>query len=446
MLLRLLFPVVKEEKSVAVKRAFASACAIVLKHASLLQAQKLIEETASLHTGDRNDQISCAILLKSYSSMASDVVSGYHAAMVPVIFVSRFEDEKYISGLFEELWEENTSGEQVTLQLYLGEIVSLISESIASSSWASKRKSAQAICKLCEVLGESMSSYHQVLLQSLMKEVPGRLWEGKDAVLYALGSLSASCHKAISAGDPASPNAILSLVSSACTKKAKKYREAAFSCLEQVIKAFSLPEFFNMVFPLLFDMSNLAVVRKAGQATLASDAAKTESDEIEDISVPHEKILDCMTSCIRVAHINDIVEQQNNLVHVFITSLSPGSQWTVKISAFSSIKELCSRLNKVLDDSQGTSLHASLTSLALELFHSVSPEIVQCLSTVKISQVHIAASECLMEITNLIRNLPSMHWMDIRFKDELLHQLEVEKNVEAKSLLRKCIEIIENLK
>lgn len=93
MLLKLLFPVVKEERSVAVKRAFASACAIVLKHASLLQAQKLIEETAALHAGDRNDQISCSILLKSYSSMASDVVSGYHAAMVPVIFVSRSESE-----------------------------------------------------------------------------------------------------------------------------------------------------------------------------------------------------------------------------------------------------------------------------------------------------------------------------------------------------------------
>lgn len=91
MLLRLLFPVVKEEKSVAAKRAFASACAIILKHATPLQAENLIEETVALHTGDRNDQMSCAILLKSYSSMASDVVSGYHAAIVPVIFVSRSE-------------------------------------------------------------------------------------------------------------------------------------------------------------------------------------------------------------------------------------------------------------------------------------------------------------------------------------------------------------------
>jgi hypothetical protein len=91
MLLRLLFPVVKEDKSVAAKRSFANACALVLKHATPLQAEKLIEETAALHTGDRNDQMSCAILLKSYSSMASDVVSGYHAVLVPVIFVSRSE-------------------------------------------------------------------------------------------------------------------------------------------------------------------------------------------------------------------------------------------------------------------------------------------------------------------------------------------------------------------
>jgi hypothetical protein len=38
-------------------------------------------------------------------------------------------------------------------------------------------QSAQAICKLSEVLGDSLSSHQEVLLQSLMKEIPGRLWE-----------------------------------------------------------------------------------------------------------------------------------------------------------------------------------------------------------------------------------------------------------------------------
>ncbi|XP_024047567.1 proteasome-associated protein ECM29 homolog isoform X4 [Citrus clementina] len=424
MLLRLLFPVVKEEKSAAAKRAFASACASVLKYAAPSQAQKLIEETAALHIDDKNSQISCAILLKSYSSVASDVLSGYHAVIVPVIFISRFEDDKYVSDLFEELWEENTSGDRVTLQLYLGEIVSLICEGIASSSWSSKRKSAKAICKLGEILGESLSNYHHVLLESILKEVPGRLWEGKDALLYAIGSISTSCHKAISAEDPTTPFAIVDMVSSACRKKIKKYREAAFSCLEQVIKAFRDPKFFNIIFPLLFEMCGSTALNKSGQVPLSSDASKEESAD-ESVSAPLDKVLDCVLSCIHVAHVNDIIEQEKNLVQLFMISLSPGFPWTVKMSAFSSIKELCSRLQKTLDDSAGTSPHAGISSL--------------------IQEVHISASECLLEIFKLFRQISSVYSSNIGIKGELVHQCEMEKNMEAKSLLKKCIDILENL-
>lgn len=90
MLLKLLFSAVLEEKSYAAKKAFASSCATVLKYASLSQAQKLIEDTASLHSGGKNDQLSGAILIKSYLSNAADVLSGYNTVVIPVIFSSRY--------------------------------------------------------------------------------------------------------------------------------------------------------------------------------------------------------------------------------------------------------------------------------------------------------------------------------------------------------------------
>ncbi|XP_012485286.1 uncharacterized protein LOC105799328 isoform X1 [Gossypium raimondii] len=443
MLLRSLFPVVKEEKSTAAKRAFAGALAIVLKHSTPSQAQKLIEDTAALHAGDRNAQISCVYLLKSYSSIASDVLSGYNTVIIPVIFTSRFEDDKHVSGLFEELWEESTSGDRITLQLYMGEIVSLICDSIASSSWASKRKSAKAICKLSEVLGDSLSSYH-VLLTSLMKEIPGRLWEGKETLLDAISALSVSNHKAISMEDPALPGTILSLVSSACTKKVKKYREAAFSCLEQVIKSFGNPEFFCLVFPMLFDMCNLTSPNTTGRAPLASDTTKAESDDAEDVSIPVDKLMNCITSCIRVASVTDLVENKKKLMDVFSISLSPGFQWTVKMSAFSSVKELCSRLQSNLNDFQGTSLHAHTTAFIHELFSSVSPKLVECISTIKISQVHIAASECLLEIAQLGRYISATNWRDIGLEGEVVQLIEKEKNEQARSTLKKCIDNLQN--
>ncbi|TYI10267.1 hypothetical protein ES332_A09G131000v1 [Gossypium tomentosum] len=443
MLLRSLFPVVKEEKSTAAKRAFAGALASVLKHSTPSQAQKLIEDTAALHTGDRNAQISCVYLLKSYSSIASDVLSGYNTVILPVIFTSRFEDDKHVSGLFEELWEESTSGDRVTLQLYMGEIVSLICDSIASSSWASKRKSAKAICKLGEVLGDSLSSYH-VLLTSLMKEIPGRLWEGKETLLDAISALSVYNHKAISMEDPALPGTILSLVSSACTKKVKRYREAAFNCLEQVIKSFGNPEFFCLVFPMLFDMCNLTSPNKTGRAPLASDTTKAESDDAEDVSIPVDKLMNCITSCIRVASVTDLVENKKKLMDVFSISLSPGFQWTVKMSAFSSVKELCSRLQSNLNDFQGTSLHARTTAFIHELFSSVSPKLVESISTIKISQVHIAASECLLEIAQLGRYISATNWRDIGLEGEVVQLIEKEKNEQARSTLKKCIDNLQN--
>ncbi|XP_011080457.1 proteasome-associated protein ECM29 homolog [Sesamum indicum] len=443
-LLKLLLPVVKDERSASSKRAFANACAMVLKFAAPSQAQKLIEDTANLHSGDRNDQIACAILLKSYASTAADTLNGYHAVIVPVIFVSRFEDDKIISGLYQELWEENMSSERITLHLYLGEIVTLINEGITSSSWASKKKASQAICKLSEVLGESLSSHHNVLLMSLMKELPGRLWEGKEVLLNALSALCTSCHETISALNPDAPSAILSLVSSACTKKAQKYREAAFCCLEQVIKAFNNPEFFNMVFPSLLEMGKSLAPTMSGQISSATDDKADEPGSSP--AALHDKILSCVTACIHVARIRDILEQQKNFIDFYLFSFSPSFSWTVKMSVFSSIKELCLKLHSSANNLQDSSTHTSITAFVHELFCTLTPELLKSLRTVKIGQVHIAAAECLLELTNQYTASPPAQWTELSFMTELLDLCEVEKSEQAKSLLKKSYDILHRLK
>ncbi|XP_010474525.1 PREDICTED: proteasome-associated protein ECM29 homolog [Camelina sativa] len=445
MLLRLLFPVAKEEKSSAAKRAFSSACGIVLKYSSPSQAQSLIEETAALHSGDRSSQIACASLFKSFSSTASDIMSSHQSAIVPAIFISRFEDEKQISSLFEEVWEDITSGERVTLQLFLQEIVNHICESITSSSWASKKKSGKAICKLTEVLGDSLSPHHKRLLQCLVNEIPGRLWEGKDALLDALGALSVACHEAITKEDPTTPTTILSLICSACKKKVKKYRESAFSCLEKVIIAFGDPEFFHAVFPMLYEMCSTAAVKTSTQVQPASDAVKTESENGEDGHVPLEKIMECVKSCIQVATIDDILSQKADLIHVLLISLSPGFLWTVKMSGISCVGKLSSKFQSLWNDSMDDLLPSDATKFVHELYHSLVPKLLECIHTVKIAQFHVAASTCLLELIELYSMVSSFHPVEVDFKAEIVSLLELEKSEEAKSVLRKSRDAVANL-
>lgn len=93
----------------------------------------------------------------------------------------RFEDDKHISGLFEELWEENTSGDNITLQLYLGEIVSLITDSFMSSSWTSKRKVSPLRFQHCASMSQSLSlvvyviCFNFISITLFLKRLPRQL-------------------------------------------------------------------------------------------------------------------------------------------------------------------------------------------------------------------------------------------------------------------------------
>ncbi|KAF3327246.1 proteasome-associated protein ECM29 isoform X1 [Carex littledalei] len=437
-LLKTLFHAVLDEKSSSVKRAFASSCAVILKYASQAQAQKLIEDTTALHLGEKNAQVSGAVLLRAYYNNAAEVLSGYNAVIIPVTFVSRFEDDKDISALFEELWEEIPSGERITLQLYLEEVVSLLCDCMASSSWGAKRKSAKAMRKLSEVLKEMLVPHQNKLLSSLLKELPGRLWEGKDLILHAVASVCSSCHDALTEADPTTPTNVLAAVSNACTKKAKSYREAAFSCLQQVISAFKNPEFFNLVFPMLYEICKKDSAKNFSPSPVISSNAGT--DEAEDTSAPMDKVLDCFSSCFHVSSISDLLNKKEQILEVISIALSSSYNWPVKMSAFSSIKELSLKFSTIPDDSCAYS-HDGLTFVC-KVVHSVGPLVLDCIRSVKIAQVHIAASECLLEMSKLYRNVPLEHKMDVSFKDDLTFLCESEKNEQAKTLLRECISIL----
>ncbi|GKC70558.1 hypothetical protein Tco_1116441, partial [Tanacetum coccineum] len=56
--------------------------------------------------------------------------------------------------------------------------------------------------------------------------------------------------------------------------------------------------------------------------------------------------------------------------------------------------------------------------------------------------VHVAASECLQELTKLYSDLLEVPISEVPFKSELLHQWEIEKNEQAKSLMKNCIDMI----
>lgn len=66
-----------------------------------------------------------------------------------------------------------------------------------------------------------------------------------------------------------------------------------------------------------------------------------ELDSVEETSIPHNKIIDCLTSCIQVAHINDILQKQKELMHIYAAFLLPEYKWTGILDPSYFVSETC---------------------------------------------------------------------------------------------------------
>jgi proteasome component ECM29 len=355
-LLKVLFSAVKTEKSAAVKRAFANACGAVVKYAGEPQIQWLLTESVALYRSgaDKDTQIASAFILEQISLQANEVLKGHYALVLPVAFIARFDEEKDISKRFEELWEENTSG-GAALQVYMPEIVGFLKQGIASSSWSEKKKTAKATAYLAEKAGESVGGSAPVLLTDLLGELPGRLWEGKEAILESIGALALGCPKAILSASATTkapgPEVIVTAVLTACSRKKASYRIAAFSCLEAVLKAFKGHDLLEKILPVLVEECKQPPPRKV----ISDDNSVNESDEQKESTPQVEQAMACLSAALKSAALSSTSAHGHTITEMFNSTLAQGHGWQSKLSSLSTMKIFLEKLRQLSTSANRTS-------------------------------------------------------------------------------------------
>eukprot|EP00899_Mesostigma_viride_P010697 jgi/Mesvir1/19629/Mv09917-RA.4 len=203
------------ERSKAVRQAFASAIASCLPFAADSRQEKVIQETLALYhePGDADARWCSAQLIREIARGAGDVLQKYSSDVLPLAFFARQDEEAPVASLWSEVWEENSSSQAATVRLHLGEISTLCHQGLVSSSWGRKKQAAKAVKSLAEAVGtpgdassgngaggggggggESvLQPRAHELARTLLGELPGRLWDGKETLLDALGALVKAC-------------------------------------------------------------------------------------------------------------------------------------------------------------------------------------------------------------------------------------------------------------
>lgn len=94
-------------------------------------------ESLSLETlcaGDREARQLAGLLLRELVRSAADTFSAHAAAVLPLAFVARSDEDADVAALWKEVWEEGTGSGAAAVRLYIDDIVPLICDGMLNNS------------------------------------------------------------------------------------------------------------------------------------------------------------------------------------------------------------------------------------------------------------------------------------------------------------------------
>ena len=267
-LFKSLLSAAESDRSASVFAAMIAAVASVARHATEARVNQLVEDAAVSYEAvdddnhERRATLATALCLE-LSRNASDALRDHATKILPLAFVGRFDEDEKRRRRWEEVWEENASGASSTCRLYLDEILASSLKRLGSSQYQVKRQGAAALAGLAVAAPDVVAGAGKVpaILDALLKELPGRVWEGKESLLPGVADVVEKCPEA--SGAFGGETVVAALVAEASRKKSS-YREAALSALQRSLTALAPPggtketspvcDFFPVAFPLIRDV------------------------------------------------------------------------------------------------------------------------------------------------------------------------------------------------
>jgi len=124
-------------------------------------------------------------IVQAISKAANDIFMNAASSFLPFAFIGRRDTEKEVRERFDIPWQENIGGSRA-INLYLKEIVELISTHIKSPLWPIKHACCFAVAELIASMEvtDKYSDNDASLLWGLVQEaLDGKTWDGKEEVV-----------------------------------------------------------------------------------------------------------------------------------------------------------------------------------------------------------------------------------------------------------------------
>lgn len=170
------------------------------------------------------------------------LIRAHAPRLAPIAYLAaRQSDEDRARRAWTAVFDAATCETGAPLRLFAAEISEAATAWLRASDWAGKRAAALAARDAAAAAPEALAPHAGALLETLLGLLPGRVWEGKAAVLDAVGPVTRSALVRVAAADARDSlvgEAAAALARAAGRKGADAlYREAALRALSAVLDA-----------------------------------------------------------------------------------------------------------------------------------------------------------------------------------------------------------------
>lgn len=209
------------EASSTIKKAYASAIGTLCNVAASQAVGKVVDGcVTALKCQENVDQHMIGLIFKELHAHAPSYFSGHASTIIPVAFLKRFESDASVASIWASVFEEGMGTESGAVRLFHEEIVKEVTSAFSSTSWSAKIAAANAIEQMYEADKATMQTHSQALMQMLLEQLPGRIWDGKEALFKAISKICSQDPSGIQEFSISITNAF----KAACTKGRKEYR------------------------------------------------------------------------------------------------------------------------------------------------------------------------------------------------------------------------------
>ncbi|EXJ76003.1 uncharacterized protein A1O5_00511 [Cladophialophora psammophila CBS 110553] len=175
------------DRNATISVAFSTSLGYLMRLASdkEIQATSKYAQRLYFESQELSHRSVAGEIIQGISKAANDVFMNFASTFLPFAFIGRRDTDKEVKETFDVPWKENIGGSR-SINLYLTEIVGLISAHIGSPLWPIKQACCLAVAELVtsmEVQGQFSDSEASLIWGVMQAALDGKTWDGKEEIV-----------------------------------------------------------------------------------------------------------------------------------------------------------------------------------------------------------------------------------------------------------------------